>query len=604
MNPWVILNIPENSSLKEIKKTYASLLKEHNPEDDPEGYQRLREAYNKACKIAKKNKSVHSNLIDNNTQLANTHNKINKENLHNSSLLSDSNLYGSHKFNFSHIKDIENTKIDEHNDSSTVITYINKEINDDEENYYNLSTYKRSLNNLYLNINQRYNIESWNQLLNKIPFWDLVTLKSIEEYTIIFLLKNSHISLETWSLIDNYFSLSENSSRYNASNQLIDLIKIMGYSTQLSYDFIKNITLKDVDLYLKHRLNAFILISNNRMYDAIEELNEANKLCNFDECLFDLYGYTYLSLNKYNLALDMFSKAVKINKSDIKAMINLSKLYCSSKQYNTAINYLEPLYNDFNIKTDEILIMTALCYYHLDRFKEARILFEKLSNIKYAFFKKYINNIDLNLKLKVINHKLKYNFNFFNLADDLKNKNAEYLLQRKKHKRSIFERFNYHSIPRPLIICISLIILSFGFHLFNDNTNTTNNSTYNKNFHDTPNTHIDLHENYTITDIQSVPYYIITKDDKDYLATFDEYNSIKDTAKIKYRVYFGYSNGKGIFFFYNNEVKDNKANVEGICTLYGKKINDELKNYAIDNLKLNPNIDCTCILITSYSPTD
>lgn len=55
MNWWNVLDIAYDSDLKTIKKAYAKLLKIYNPEDDAEGYQRLREAYDEAVKYAKKN---------------------------------------------------------------------------------------------------------------------------------------------------------------------------------------------------------------------------------------------------------------------------------------------------------------------------------------------------------------------------------------------------------------------------------------------------------------------------------------------------------------------------------------------------------------------
>ena len=45
-SPWQILNLdPDTATEKEVKTAYARLIKVHRPDSDPEGFQRVREAY-------------------------------------------------------------------------------------------------------------------------------------------------------------------------------------------------------------------------------------------------------------------------------------------------------------------------------------------------------------------------------------------------------------------------------------------------------------------------------------------------------------------------------------------------------------------------------
>ncbi|WP_339493066.1 J domain-containing protein [Pseudomonas sp. EA_15y_Pfl2_R67] len=52
MTCWVVLGLPEDADKRSIKRQYASLLKQHRPDEDPEGFQRLREAYEQALEWA------------------------------------------------------------------------------------------------------------------------------------------------------------------------------------------------------------------------------------------------------------------------------------------------------------------------------------------------------------------------------------------------------------------------------------------------------------------------------------------------------------------------------------------------------------------------
>lgn len=56
MGIWEILGIEPTDNPAHIKKAYAKKLKIHNPEDDPEGFQRLREAYDTALKFTRNTK--------------------------------------------------------------------------------------------------------------------------------------------------------------------------------------------------------------------------------------------------------------------------------------------------------------------------------------------------------------------------------------------------------------------------------------------------------------------------------------------------------------------------------------------------------------------
>ncbi len=45
MTPWQRLGIEENANKKDIKRAYATLIKEFRPDDSPVEFQQIREAY-------------------------------------------------------------------------------------------------------------------------------------------------------------------------------------------------------------------------------------------------------------------------------------------------------------------------------------------------------------------------------------------------------------------------------------------------------------------------------------------------------------------------------------------------------------------------------
>ena len=50
MNPWKTLQIEPTEDKKAIKKAYAQLIKKHRPDEDPQKFQEIQEAYQMALK--------------------------------------------------------------------------------------------------------------------------------------------------------------------------------------------------------------------------------------------------------------------------------------------------------------------------------------------------------------------------------------------------------------------------------------------------------------------------------------------------------------------------------------------------------------------------
>ncbi|MNW27206.1 Beta-barrel assembly-enhancing protease [compost metagenome] len=76
---WELLGIEPTSDIRAVKRAYASKLKQTHPEDDPEGYQRLREAYDRAVKEAKWRQQYEVEIDDDNDEVEDDYDDIKGE---------------------------------------------------------------------------------------------------------------------------------------------------------------------------------------------------------------------------------------------------------------------------------------------------------------------------------------------------------------------------------------------------------------------------------------------------------------------------------------------------------------------------------------------
>jgi len=56
-NPYTVLGINKNASSEEVKKSYFGLIRKHSPEKDPEGFKRIRLAYESLRDLDKRSKT-------------------------------------------------------------------------------------------------------------------------------------------------------------------------------------------------------------------------------------------------------------------------------------------------------------------------------------------------------------------------------------------------------------------------------------------------------------------------------------------------------------------------------------------------------------------
>lgn len=257
---WDILGIEPTDNTSEVKKAYAKKLKIHNPEDDPESFQQLREAYEGALKYIKNLKDYEAQYNDDEDEIVNE------------------GLEFSHKN--SSREDVE------------------------EKSFYtNFSdTFLDQVQNIYDDLSLRNSIESWRALLDSEVMWDINNRELISHRMIDFLFQNYHLPCNIWQLLDSYFHWSEDDGAFSALVKN-DLCSAVDYE---DLEIVKRVLENGADIEAVNNENMTPLIAAAAYgyLDIVELLleNGANieaRDDNYQTALFRAVENDYLDIAEY-----------------------------------------------------------------------------------------------------------------------------------------------------------------------------------------------------------------------------------------------------------------------------------------------------------------
>lgn len=344
MSHWNILGIDPTVDIKLIKKAYARNLKLQHPEDNPEFFQTLREAYENALKEAKYITEVKSSNVI-----------FNKE----ASSIDDTPIPTADTF-------------PSHNDFKENNTSTNSEKL--VENFMN------KVNEIYCDFFTRIEVTNWKLLLEDKDFWYFGIQQKLSYSTLNFLMNNYNLPHKVWVLLNNYFSWTDKVDELydEFNNNFIDYI--LGEITspwELRYDFFKKDCNCNYDEFIALRSNAYFALIDNKLNDAKVFLTKAMDIFKDDADLVRMLGLYYLRVNDYENACSAFSHLIEIAPKEIDGYLNRGPLLITFGKINEA-------YYDFeealNLDSNNLSALKGLaqCYYHFNKFIEAKLLYEQI----------------------------------------------------------------------------------------------------------------------------------------------------------------------------------------------------------------------------------
>ncbi|WP_046176178.1 tetratricopeptide repeat protein [Domibacillus indicus] len=308
MTYWDILGIEPVDDPSTVKKAYAKKLKLHHPEDDPEGYQRLREAYDAIRKQLKKGLSripEKQQAAPAQTEQAPVMTAI-----------------------------LEPEKAGGREDSEeTVNAFISKVLE------------------LYRDVPQRLQLDSWINLLNEPALWDWSFKKKAGTQLFVFLKEHPLLPKDVWLLLEESFQWRESIPEYMLDNDP-DLFrfwtsyqKYFGPYPSFSFEEIARQEGVDADAFLQKREYALDAFLAGRLTEARLAAEEAFSLFSEDPDLLRLHGEIYIQLGEYEQGALLYEQYLKSRPEDKEAVLALARTEYARGNWKKTASLCEELTN-------------------------------------------------------------------------------------------------------------------------------------------------------------------------------------------------------------------------------------------------------------------
>ncbi|QHT63194.1 hypothetical protein GXP70_26690 [Paenibacillus lycopersici] len=257
MGIWETLGIGQpTAEIAAIRKAYASQLKLHHPEDDPEGYQRLREAYDRALKLAKRQRSEELFASEQEEDTGQSLDPFARE------LAAPSAPFDG----------LEGESLRLFEASPASVTDAGTDP---------LDRFMARAAALYANFPARIQVERWTELLQEDVVWDLRLQPALVQRLLDFLDERYFLPAPVWELLTRTFEWLDASPfelhrRYpNVFNHAYDKAYLAAI---MDYESLPDAGAVDYDAYLRHREAAWRALRDNELPAMKAELDHASPM--------------------------------------------------------------------------------------------------------------------------------------------------------------------------------------------------------------------------------------------------------------------------------------------------------------------------------------
>lgn len=155
--------------------------------------------------------------------------------------------------------------------------------------------------------------------------------------------------------------------------------------TEVQKEFTNLPEQKRVD-YLKFVNEATRLFNQKRIFEALEQIDEARKIFDRNVDIFNLLGSCYVEFRDFTKAREFYDKALALEPKSSIVLFNIAELEFVTRNWQVCLEKMKevlPLIPDMSVQTKRIVeLKILLCYLALDREEEAKALANKYDPLR------------------------------------------------------------------------------------------------------------------------------------------------------------------------------------------------------------------------------
>lgn len=297
MDVWQSLEIAPTKDLSTIKKAYATRLKQHRPDEDREGFQQLREAYQEAVHYAENTPMAkHLEVIH---YLKDSQQPLKKLGIKEELYKTEKNIAEG-----------------------------------DQEKEQAQQRLQEEIATIYNCYETRIKKIEWQKLLNNEMMWDFKSKQKVNNLLLTYLKAHHFLPQDIWQLLDDVFEWTSNKAIYKGTlyEPIVSYIYEMLHRTiPLDYREMGEIKNIDYDEYFLLRESLDELIQFEEWQYGLGKWRAAEKIYNQDKELWRLKALYYLEGHNIESAIKYVNAFVKERPSHVQSQL-LVKIIDYEKQ--------------------------------------------------------------------------------------------------------------------------------------------------------------------------------------------------------------------------------------------------------------------------------